>query len=266
MRISSELGRLFIMPTCRLGGFMVVAEDEDRVMRKVLDICSTYNAKLIYLNFMLDWKKGDKVFTLFYDLTGCDTPLEKIAEEVKALKAVKEVVEIDQKVKGFIVDTTSSILTLGGLRGVFMRAPLWLNLVQKVREKFGSAGEAFLYHTGLDMGVSGAKEHLKVAEALGLKGPEQIITLLGASIFSTVGLGSMKIEKYTLNQPHLLISVYRSFECEVAPATSKPYSQLIRGIIAGYLTHVLNKKMRVEEVECFAKGDPRCRFECKPEE
>lgn len=252
-----------MMPHCRLGGFWIVAEDEHAVMRRVLDVCSRNNAYLIYLNFWLDQKKGEKIFTLFYDLTSCSITLDKLAEEVKALKSIKKVLVVEQQAEGFIADTVISQLTMGGVRGFFMRSHLWVVLVNKIREKFGSAGESFLYYIGLEMGIKGAMEHLKMAKTLKLEDPEQIIKTLGASIFSSVGLGRMQIDMFTLDPPYALISVYDNFECEVAPASSKPYSQFIRGIISGYLTKVLNTEVTVEEIECFAKGDSCCRFECK---
>ncbi len=251
------------MPHCRLGGLWIVAEKEHAVMRSVLDVCSKYNAYLIYLNFLLDQKKGEKVFTLFYDLTSCSVTLDKLAEEIKALKSIKKVLVIEQQAEGFIADTVTSQLTMGGVRGFFMRRHLWVVLVNKIREKFGSAGEALLYYMGLDMGINAASEHLKIAKTVKLEDPEQIIKTLGAPIFSSVGLGRMQIDMFTLDPPYALISVFDNFECEVAPASSKPYSQFARGIISGYLTKVLNTEIGVEEIECLAKGDPCCRFECK---
>ncbi|MEM1994654.1 MAG: V4R domain-containing protein [Nitrososphaerales archaeon] len=261
--IPFELGRIYFMPDCKLGGLLVVAEDERGVIRRSLEISSKFNAKLIFLHYILDQKKREKVFTIFYDLTGCSVSLEKLADEIKAFTPIKKVMVIEQQIEGFIADTTTTNLTLSGVRGLFMRSHLWRALVNRVREKFGSAGEAFLYYTGVDMGISGAKEHLKMARVLNLREPEQIIKTLGASVFSSVGLGFMQIDEFNLNPPYSFISVYDNFECEVAPASSKPYSQLIRGIIAGYLKQVLSIEVSVEEIECLAKGDPCCRFECK---
>jgi predicted hydrocarbon binding protein len=114
------------------------------------------------------------------------------------------------------------------------------------------------------MGAEAAVEHKKRAEALGLKEPDKITRILGATIFTSIGWGSMQIEEFTLNPPYALITVYNNFECETASASKKPYSQLTRGVIAGYLSHLLGLEMVLNETECIAKGDPYCRFECKP--
>jgi predicted hydrocarbon binding protein len=257
-----EVGRVFFIPGRRLGGFRVVAGREHGVMRKALDVCSKYNAYLLSLHFTLS-PKGEKVFTLIYDLTECSAPLNEVAEEIRKIESIKEVALIEQQAEGFIADTTSPIITAGGVRGIILREMVWSILVNKIREKFGSGGEALLYYIGVDMGVKAAAEHKKMAEALGLKEPDKITRMLGATIFTTIGWGSMQIEDFTLNPPYALITVYNNFECETAPSSKKPYSQLTRGVIAGYLSHLLGLEMVVDETECIAKGDQRCRFECK---
>ena len=258
-----EVGRVFFIPGCRLGGFRVVAGHEHGVMRKALEVCSKYNAYLISLHFTLT-PKGEKVFTLFYDLTECSKPLEKIAEEIRKIESIKEVTLIEQQAEGFIADTTSPIITASGMRVIILREILWSILVNKIREKFGSGGEALLYYIGLDMGVKAAETHKKMAEVLGLREPDEITRILGASIFTSTGWGSMQIEEFTLNPHHAVVTVCNNFECEIAPASKQPYGQLTRGLIAGYLSHLLGLEMEVNETECVARGDPHCRFECKP--
>jgi predicted hydrocarbon binding protein len=258
-----EVGRIFFMPGYKLGGFRVVAGREHGVMRKALDICSKYNAYLISLHFTLN-PRGEKVFTLIYDLTECSAPLKEIAEEIEKIESIKEVTLIEQQAEGFIADTTSHIITAGGVRGIILRTHLWSILVNKIREKFGSGGEALLYYMGVDMGAEAAAEHKKRAEALRLREPDKITRILGASIFTGTGWGSMQIEEFTPNPPHAVITVYNNFECEIGPTSKTPYSQLTRGLIAGYLSHLLGLEMEVNETECIAKGDPCCRFECKP--
>ena len=258
-----EIGRVFFIPGCGLGGFRVVAGREHWVMRKVLDICSKYNASLIHLNYTLT-PKEEKVFTLIYDLSQCNASLEEIAEEIKRIESIKEVTLIEQQAEGFIADTTSPTITVSGVRGIILRTPLWSTLVNKIRERFGAGGEALIYYIGLDMGAIAAKEHLKIAEALGLREPDKITRILGASIFISTGWGRLQIEEFTLNPPHILITVSNNFECEVGLASRNPYSQLTRGVIAGYLSHLLGLDIEVNEVKCIVRGDPHCRFECKP--
>ena len=241
---------------------MVVAGREHGVMRKALDVCSKYNAYLISLHFTLT-SSGEKVFTLFYDLTSCKAPLSEIAEEIRKIKSIKEVTLIEQQAEGFIADTASPIITAGEMRAIILREILWSILVNKIREKFGSGGEVLLYYMGVDMGLRAAEDHKKMAEALGLREPDRITRILGASLFTSTGWGRLQIDEFTLNPPYVLITVYNNFECKIGPASKTPYSQLTRGLISGYLSHLLGLETEVNETKCLVKGDPYCRFECK---
>jgi len=258
-----EIGRVFFTLGYKLGGFRVIATREKGVMRRALDVCSKYNARLLYLHFTLT-PKGEKVFTLIYDLTECSVSLSEIAGEIEKIQSVKEVTTIEQQAEGFLADTTSPIITAGGVRGIILREITWSILVNKIREKFGSGGEALLYYIGLDMGVKAAAEHTKLAEALGLRERDKIVRIVGASMFTTTGWGSMEIDEFTLNPTYVLITVYNNFECEIRQTSKTPYSHLTRGLIAGYLSQLLGVNMEVNETHCIAKGDPYCRFECKP--
>ena len=75
----------------------------------------------------------------------------------------------------------------------------------------------------------------------------------------------MKILKSNDTPPYTYIRVYRCFECECAPQkTNKPYSHLVRGMIAGVSTEILGMEMTAKEIKCIAMGDPYCEFEVYP--
>ncbi|MGB9854401.1 MAG: V4R domain-containing protein [Candidatus Bathyarchaeales archaeon] len=262
-----EIGRFFFLPGRNLGGLFVVAEAERGVLQRTLSLCAKNNARLKHLILSVARSTGEtKTFLIFLDMTDCDVSLEGIAEEIQNLKAVKDVKVIKQQAGGFISDTVSNMLVVGGERAIILRKTLCESFIRGIRERFGSAGEAFLYYNGLEMGMNAAKDHVEMGKKIGLIDPAQICKRMGATIFTAIGFGKMEIEKLTLNPPYALTHVYNSFECQLAPKTQiKPYSHFIRGIIAGYLTTVLNVKMKVEETECVAKGDQNCTFEAKTE-
>ncbi|MEM2952805.1 MAG: V4R domain-containing protein [Candidatus Bathyarchaeia archaeon] len=264
---SLEIGRFFFLPGKKLGGLFVVAETGHGVLRQTLDFCAKNNARLKHLNLsMARNTEEDKNFLIFLDLTDCNVPLERLAEKIKSIKAVKGVKAIRQQAEGFIADTVSNILLAGGERAIILRKTLCESFIRGIRERFGSAGEVFLYYNGLEMGMNAAEKHVEMGKEIGLTDSSQICKCMGAPIFTAVGFGQMAIEKLLLDPPYALAHVYDSFECQLAPETQKkPYSHFIRGIIAGYLTKVLGIKMKVEETRCIAKGDPNCTFEAKPE-
>ncbi|MGC8936636.1 MAG: V4R domain-containing protein [Candidatus Methanomethylicaceae archaeon] len=67
-----------------------------------------------------------------------------------------------------------------------------------------------------------------------------------------------------LTQEHGEIIIHDSFECELGKHRAIPYSQFIRGIIAGILAELFGKRFNVVEEECIAKHDPACRLSIKP--
>jgi predicted hydrocarbon binding protein len=262
-----EIGRFFFLPGRKLGGLFVVAGAERGVLQRALDLCAKHNARLKYLSLSVTRNTVEaKTFLIFLDMTDCNVPLEGLGEEIKGLNAVKGIKVIQQQAEGFIADNVSNMLLAGGERAIILRKTLCESFICGIRERFGSAGEVFLYYNGLEMGMNAAKVHVEMGKKIGLTAPSQICKCMGATIFAAIGFGQMEIEKLTLNPPYALTQVYNSFECQLAPETqTKPYSHFIRGIIAGYMTTVLGVKMKVEEIKCVAKGDPNCIFEAKPE-
>jgi predicted hydrocarbon binding protein len=262
-----DIGRFFFLLGRKLGGLFIVAEAENGVLREALSICAEHNARLKHLSLSVTRSPREaKICLIFLDVTNCDISLEELAEEIERLKAVKEVKAFQQQAEGFIADTVSNMLLAGGERAIIMRRVLCESFIRGIREQFGSAGEAFLYYNGLEMGKNAAKRHVEIGNKIGLTDPTQICRRMGATIFTATGFGRMEIEKLTLNPPRAIAHVYNSFECQLAPENhKKPYSHFIRGMIAGYLTTVLGINMKVEETKCTAKGDPNCTFEAKPE-
>lgn len=83
-------------------------------------------------------------------------------------------------------------------------------------------------------------------------------------MFQWAGFG--RIGGLELNASGGRIVVYGSFECEIGEDKEQPYGATVKGIIAGVFSTVFGKTFHAEEVECVAKGDPRCLFEVRVED
>ncbi|MEM3642113.1 MAG: hypothetical protein QXH37_09355, partial [Candidatus Bathyarchaeia archaeon] len=213
-----DVGRFFFLPGRKLGGLFIVAEAENGVPREALSICATHKARLKHLSLSAARSLEEAIICLiFLDLTDCDVSLEELAEEIERVKAVKEVKAVQQQAEGFIADTISNMLLVGGERAIIMRRVLCESFIRGIREQFGSAGEVFLYYSGLEMGKNAAKSHVEIGSKIGLTDPAQICSRMGATIFTAIGFGRMGIEKLTLKPPYALAHVYNSFECQLAP-------------------------------------------------
>ena len=261
---SFEIGRFMVFPDRKLYGVLVEAENKPGVLSEVSAVPAKYNANIVYLAFsaLLPTKKTITGL-VFLDLTNADASLEELANDVRKIESVREVKIIYPPVEGFIADNFSNRLLMNGDRAIIIRLQGYKGIVEDIRKHFGTAGEAFLYYAGFDSGVEYAKSHKEIGRKLGLTDPTKIFQLISTSLFSCVGFGKMKTLKLTAEPPKARIRIYNSFECELGIGTGKPFSHLVRGMIAGALTTLFNTKMQATETKCIAKRDPYCEFSVK---
>lgn len=197
----------------------------------------------------------------FLDFTYSGASPEELAEEARKLGFVEEVKIIEPKVEGLIADTLSNPLKMDGDVAVIFRDVGLKGLLVGVRERFGSAAEAMLYYFGVEAGRELGKRHMKMGEVLSVVDRLRIYRDISVSMFNCSGYGLMEAIELSEKPPYALIRVHNCFECRLGLGTNKPFSQLVRGMIAGVLTELLNAKMHAVETKCVAKGDPYCEFE-----
>lgn len=118
----------------------------------------------------------------------------------------------------------------------------------------------------MEVGMEYAKNHREIASKLGINDPQQIFEDISLALLCSMGMGKTEIIRYATNPLKIHIRIHDLFECEACRGAKQPYSQLVRGVLAGILTKLYNTKIAVKELKCIAKGDPHCEFEAKPEE
>jgi predicted hydrocarbon binding protein len=261
-----DVGRFMVLPGRKLCGFLVRAKDEPGVLRKILNILAKHKARLKYLAYFMSFGSENVKNALFFlDLTDCKITPETIASEVRKSQFVMSIQIIEPNIESLIADSISNPLLMGGERAVIMRSSGYKGLIKGIRERFGSAGEAFLYYNGVEIGIEYGKSHRNLGQKLGITDPARIFEDITLSMFNCVGYGFARMVKLTAESSYMVGRVYNSFECELGRGATEPYSRLLRGMIVGVLTTLFDTKMTVEETKCIAKGDPYCEFEAKPE-
>ena len=260
-----NISRFLLFPGRKLYGFLIETEPKPGILSKISAVPARHNVVILYVSYAMPPEAGENIVGLsFVDLTGADVSAEELADEVRRIKCVKDVKVISPKIEGFIADDFSCILQMGDDRCIILRRQGYRGLITNIRERFGSGGEAFLYYIGFETGVEYGKSHKEIGLKLGIVDPIKIYRDISASLFNSVGFGRMKVIKISANPLEATIRVYDSFECELGLEAGKPYSHLIRGMHAGVLTALFNRRMKAEETECIAKGDPYCEFKVKP--
>ncbi|MEM3881054.1 MAG: V4R domain-containing protein [Candidatus Bathyarchaeia archaeon] len=259
-----EVGRFLLLPGRKLCGFLIQTREERGSFKRVLNIAAKYNAILKIAHFYV--AEGTKVIKVFFDLTDCTISPEKLQNEIGNVESVLAVTKISSKIEGFIADTLSNPLLISGARTILLRTPGYEGLIKRVRERFGSAADAFLYYQGIEVGMEYAKNHREIANKLGVTDPQIIFEDISLSMLECMGMGKTEIVGHKANPTHIQIRIYNSFECEAARQAKQPYSQLLRGVIAGMITELYKTKVTAKELKCIAKGDKYCEFEVKQEE
>jgi len=131
------------------------------------------------------------------------------------------------------------------------------------RRHLGSGGAAMLYHLGLEAGRSRGRHAMEMARRVGIRSLDRALELV-AKALKALGYGIIEILEFQEEPPIIRMRIYQSIECELGRGVGQPFSQYVRGIIAGMISEILQREMTAKEVKCIAKGDSYCEFELKP--
>jgi predicted hydrocarbon binding protein len=246
----------------KLFGFLVEVISRPGVLAAItlkfaergLDItyCSTKGARA-----------GEKgVILLFVDFTDSDVDPDSLAEELKALEFVEKVGVIKPKVKGFIADEVSFPLLMDDARGVLIDEAALKGFLVGFREHLGTGGEAMLYHLGVDSGGY-ADLFLQAAGSNALSHAAEVAAPLYSGLFTSLGLGRLKILELREEPPYVVVRMHQNIECALGGKWGSTFSQFLKGTLTGVASILFNREMFTRETRRVAKGDPHCEFKIK---
>jgi len=165
-------------------------------------------------------------------------------------------VKVRRSRDGLIVDSMSFPLRLDqGQRAILIRKDVISASMREVRQVFSTGGDVMLYKQGYAAGKSDAEELIRIF------GEESILEKLEelVNLYSSLGWGRARITSVDFEALSAKIKVDQSFEC-MSQSSTKPYSQFLRGHLAGLTSGVLSIEMKCEEIACAAVGNPACEF------
>lgn len=248
----------------RVFGVLVESELNPTVLEEIASLGLRHGVLIPTMQYNVV-EGGGIVGLGFVDMTDADISIEKLVQKIRDIEGIKNVQILYPTVEGFVADYNSVRLVLAGERAIIMRRPGYEGLIVGMKAQFGTAGEAFLYHTGYEAGMRYGRSHQDFAEKLGIKDPVQILCKISMPLYASVGLGKLEVVETCAEPPRAVIRIYMCFECELGVGAKKPYSNFVRGIFAGLLAQLFNRRMEAKERFCIAKGDPYCEFEITPE-
>ncbi|MHC1629022.1 MAG: V4R domain-containing protein [Candidatus Nezhaarchaeales archaeon] len=204
------------------------------------DKLKKYDVKIISM-ILTRRSEGDlATATMFLDFSqakiSLDDFLKIIAEEIRPLGL--EAIDVP--------------LTVGAANLVAFTLDDINGIIETAHEMFKAAGKAFLYYLGLGLGRRKAEEIISCSR---VKDPLSYALLWAQSL----GWGEFAIER----EPGKIVVLARNlFECFKEKAKeAEARGFMFKGFLAGFLSKIWGKEVKVDEVKCTAKGDDVCVFE-----
>ena len=255
VEVMKQIPSLLVMPGRKLIDFLAVIDDKLSSVERVLDTFHTFNVDV--LNGLVTFSHGERFLEGFLDVTNLKIPCEELFNALSRIDGVKEVKhgEINEN---FSVLTCSPLVPYAGVsRLVMFRLEHIGKFMRTLKEKWGSGGEVFLYHLGMEAGKDSIKTFKKTLKISGRKLYEFILRL-GKDFGWYTGF---KLVEFDEEERKATIRFYDFFECKtVEEELGKSNSQWMRGAIAGAFKELFETEVKVEETKCIAKGDKYCEF------
>jgi predicted hydrocarbon binding protein len=167
---------------------------------------------------------------------------------------VKQVVFYGKQLPNMIVDEKHFPLIVMGERAIIFRETTYKGLILGLRKQLGAAGEALLYHIGLNNG-KGTWNALKNL----IGGKVELLPQYLKYWMFVVGASVVKEVVINMEKKRAVVRVENSYECELGRGAGKPFSNFHRGVYAGIFSELLGSERSVE-TKCIAAGDPYCEF------
>ncbi len=237
--------------------FVLNLVDEPGSLLQALSVFVSYGINLVSIySSSTDYnrKRTAAEVNIVADLTGRRVSAEQIAKSLNLLTVVRDVKVYGKQLPDILVDEVHYPLTLLGERAIIYRESAIRELIMGLRSQLGSAGEALLYHIGLNIGKG-------IWSALKSKASEDLKLFTEYVKYWMLLHSVSKIIEVTINmdEKKAVIKTEENYECALAKNYGKPFSSLHRGVFAGLFSELLatDKSM---ETKCIAAGDPYCEF------
>ncbi|MEM1994737.1 MAG: V4R domain-containing protein [Nitrososphaerales archaeon] len=206
-----------------------------------------------FMNFKPGEEKGRWAFVA--DLKDLNVSAEDILKRLKELSSVSDADFIQAKYNSLIIDEMHFPLLVMGSNSLLFKVDSWADMASHLLQCFGTGGAVILYEMGLKAGEAHAKDVIKE----GFSGKVAFDVILSERI--ALGWGIPKVINFDEKNVEGLISVQGLFECIPFKEKCKDgKSHFFRGYLVGVLKQLFGKKVKVEEVECVAKGEQNCLF------
>jgi len=242
-----------------LAEFVIHSKGEPYVLKDVIETLQECGAEPLSCNVS---RLGDFcTILIFADFTNAKAEPGEVVRRIRALRGVGRVEHVAETVHGLMFDELSFPVTtnMGRTRAMIILVDTLSNALKRMKSEYGTGAEAFLYYLGYDLGYEAAKTFRQEIEYR----REEVLEVL--KVIQALGWGRMEDLKVEFDAGRGSLKVYDLFESKTSVgefATAKCH--LFRGFLAGFLSQLLGRNVRVFEIRCIARGDPYCEFVFEP--
>lgn len=235
----------------RLHGFDVVVKERPGILNELSSVFR--GMKINIVRGCHSVRVGDEMaFFIAFDITGRDDSIVGLLRE--KLLGIEGVVDVgDAEKSGNIVSTKRIFPVLYlGLRGAVFGYGNLSGITLHLQETIGDAAASLvLYSLGMK---AGERVYMLYSREYDLKTMESLLGFLKVNMFSS-GWGIIDEQRVTRNQ--IVITVKNHWECEViGKPGQKRKSDYLRGLLTGYFSAALKKKIATEEIiSCKKEGE-----------
>ena len=257
-----NIARIIYAPNRRVYGFSFSVTDPDAAVSSVLELMKSLDAKIVFMLLSPEVHGGGPAsLVVISDFTDSKHDPVEVLERASELKGVEpSVVPIEPVFNGLVVEDKHFPLFMGPERVLILDETLLKGVIQGIRKRFGSAGEAILFYQGKESGRYYA-ELIPRLFGSALTADHPSLARMVEAFLRTMGMGLVVIEKLDPVRGYARITVADSLECCVGKGSDEPYSHFLRGIFAGIFERVFGSEVEVRETMCIAKGDEVCEFQ-----
>ena len=247
--------RIYDMPGHKLLGLLITHDPNYKIGEDLVKILYGSGAYLISL-LSTSRKEGEEDLAII-DLTNLTVDAESLKKDIRRIRGVIKIDEIEPVDEGLLVDYIHYPLTLLGGRALLLREPAISKIITKGYERFGEPFSIWLYYVGKDAGRAYYKSHVALLRDFN----EDKVLKLSRYMFQLAGFGLL--EHVSVNKDEVIVRVRDSMEVEVNSGSGRT-CQFIRGMLGGWFSELFGKEVTEIETKCANRGDEYCEFDIRP--
>ncbi len=255
MERSLDVGRIVYRPGRVIYTVALKVEDRPGMLQAISAAFASHGINIVNTVVSNPSQSDAASLVFFVDVTGKEKELEKAVGDIRNINGILDVRVSKPLIDGLAVDVFHFPLYIGSERVAILTEMVLKALSRGMREKFGTAGEAYLFYAGMDMGRAFFKKALTEYRFSRRRDALHFVLLE----LKVAGWGDFEIKSLDEKGGEATIVVRDNIECR-GVKSDKPYSALVRGIISGIFSEYLGRLVVARETSCLSLGHNHCEF------